>query len=265
MKVLGKIMRITIQAVVVVVLCLIATSSWATSTTWAFNTDSSDYDIDAYDTEFGNQLTIDTDDDGNPELNISAWSDTGCGWYCGDDRDIFNAFASTDSQGLLNYNRDNPNAIVDGEYAKIDSFSGDFDMMLFSFSDSVSLTGISLASIGYDSDVSIAAFSSLPTLTSSTWSSVATAALFSTSFANFNNGINDITNLSDSNNVVEAQYWLIGAYNAVFTDAGPYVGMGNDAFKLASITTEPSAVSEPAIMLIFASGLMLIWLRRKNH
>ncbi len=54
---------------------------------------------------------------------------------------------------------------------------------------------------------------------------------------------------------VVSKYWLVGAYNNVF-GTGSGLGIGNDYFKLNSITIEAAKVPEPGTVLLFAMGLL---------
>lgn len=246
--------------------------SYAETTIWNFNTGASDYNVENSGNAFGNLLSIDSDNDGTAELTIQAWSDTGCGWGCGSDSEVFQGFASTNSGGLLNYNRDTPNGTntLTGEEHVIDNRDGDTDMMFFSFTESTALTGIDIGWIsdGYDSDVSIVAFNSLPTLSGNTWSDIVTQSIFSASFSNLGKAPYALSN-EIAGTVVEAKYWLIGAYNSIFGDSGANDNSA-DSFKLASITTQttpkpPTEVAEPSTLAMFASfGLFLMWRRKKS-
>jgi len=248
--------------------------SYAETTTWNFEAGSSGYDVDSSGNVFGNVLSIDSDNDGTAELTIEAWSDTGCGWNCGNDNIVDQGFASTNSLGLLNYNLDTTSDLT-GEEHVIDNRDGDTDMMLFSFTQSTALTGIDIGWIsgGYDSDVSIAAFSSLPTLSGNTWSDIVSQSIFSASFSNLGLAPYALSN-EVAGAAVEAQYWLVGAYNSIFGDSGANDNNA-DSFKLASITTQtakpspkpPTAVevAEPSTLVMFASfGLLLMWRRKKS-
>jgi hypothetical protein len=250
--------------------------SFAEPTVWDFATDATNYDVDNSANAFGNLLSIDSDNDGNPELTIQAWADTGCGWSCGNDDHVQQGFASTNSGGLLNYNLDDPsgNGNLQGEDHVIDN-KADVDMMFFSFVESTALTGIDIGWANGDTDVSIAAFNTLPTLSGNTWSNIVGQSIFSSSFSNLGTAPYALANVA-SGAVVEAQYWLIGAYSSIFGDSGAN-DHSADSFKLASITTErtikPSPkpptditeVSEPSTIALFASfGLFLMWRRKRS-
>jgi len=112
--------------IISVLLAFVASTSisYAETTIWVFEDDSSNYDVDSSGNNFGNQLSIDTDNDGTAELTIEAWADTGCGWFCGADNEVFQGYASTNAYGLLNYNLDAPNnSSLTGEDHTIDNRS----------------------------------------------------------------------------------------------------------------------------------------------
>jgi hypothetical protein len=257
-----------------VLLTFIASTSmsYAETTTWNFATGSGNYDVDNSGNAFGNELSIDSDDDGTAELTIQAWADTGCGWNCDPDDQVQQGFASTNSGGLLNYNLDTPTGTdpLTGEEHVIDN-RDDVDMMFFSFSESTALTGIDIGWYSGDTDISIAAFSSMPTLSGNTWVNIVGQSIFSASFSNLGSAPYSLAN-EVSGAVVEAKYWLIGAYSSVFGDSGANDN-SSDKFKLASITTKitktipkpPSEVSEPSTIAMLASiGLFLMWRRKKT-
>ena len=248
--------------------------SYAEITTWEFRQGAANYDVDNSANAFGNLLSIDSDNDGTPELTIEAWANTGCGWSCGNDDHVAQGFASTNDWGLLNYNLDSSSGSLKGENHVIDNAGGDVDMMFFSFSESTALSGIDIGWFSGDSDVSIAAFSTLPTLNGNTWNTIVGQSIFKASFSNLGNAPYSLTN-EVAGAVVEAKYWLIGAYSSIFGDSGAN-DSNSDSFKLASITTTQTLktppkdpdlveVAEPSTIAIFASfGLFLMWRRKKT-
>jgi hypothetical protein len=257
--------------IIAVLLAFVASISisYADETVWVFETDKPNQVVSSGN-NFGNELTIDTDGDGVDDLSIEAWASTGCGWSCGQDDEVFQGYAATNAWGLLNYNLDTPDGTLTGENHVIDNGNGDVDMMFFSFLESTALTGIDLG-WAQDSDISIAAFGTLPTLQGNTWSQIAAQSIFSASFNDIGTSPYSLAN-KISGVVVEAQYWLIGAYTSTFGNI--HVSSQNDAFKIASITTEttkkpepkpPTEVAEPSTFAVFASfGLFLMWRRKKS-
>lgn len=239
-------------------------------TTWDFATGSANYDVDNSSVAFGNLLSIDSNDDGTSELTIQAWADTGCGWNCGTDDEVYQGFASTDSGGLLNFNLDTSDGSLTGEEDTIDNRS-DVDMMFFSFSESTALTGIDIGWYSGDTDISIAAFSSMPILSGNTWANIVGQSIFSASFSNPGAAPYSLQN-EVLGVVVESNYWLVGAYSSVFGDSGANDN-NSDKFKLASITTQtsrppeepPIEVPEPTTISMFASfALFLMWRRKRS-
>lgn len=209
---------------------------------------------------YGNNMLLSND---GFEVTITAWADTG--EVSGDDR-IESAAVSRNNSGLLNYNRhysDN----YDSHY--VDNY-GDTDMLLFTFDDLVSITGIDLGYFNNDSDISIAAFDSLPTLQGQTWANVADGASFSASFTDIGT-----TNYSIATSTagVDSKYWVIGAYNSSFGTVSDSDQFG-DKLKIAGITTvagsspdpkPPTDVAEPSSLAVLASfGLFAAWRRRKS-
>ncbi|MEP0354514.1 exosortase-dependent surface protein XDP1 [Paraglaciecola sp.] len=240
--------------------------SYAESTTWVFETGASEYDVDSYTSEFGNQLSVDSDNDGTADLTIEAWASTGCGLYCGNDNEVEQGYASTNAWGLLNNNLDE--GLSNNSSHTVDNKGGDVDMMLLSFTESTALTGIDLGWAYNDTDISIAAFSNLPTLSGNTWAEIATQSIFSASFSNI--GTSPYTLVNEvSNVVVEAQYWLVGAYTSVFGNLGSNDDSYDDRIKIASITTETTAstpvaeVPEPSTIMFFALFGLILVSRRK--
>ncbi|GAC26383.1 hypothetical protein GMES_4110 [Paraglaciecola mesophila KMM 241] len=227
-------------------------------TVWNFTTSGTKYGSGNYD---GNQLNFSSSDNA---LSINAWADTGSS------NSIETATAAQNSWGLLNLNRDeNYNEhYVDNGY--------DSDMLLLTFDDFVSITKIDLGSAPYDSDISIAAFDSLPTLEGQTWSDVSSASnvLFSTSFADLSTNWVSLTSETAG---YDSKYWVIGAYNSSFgqsSSSNGYFGGGNDFLKIAGIKTiagtgpdpkPPTDVAEPSSLAVLASfGLFAAWRRRKS-
>jgi len=241
----------------------VTSSSFASETVWDFTTSNSattSFGSGSGTSSYGNSLTF--NQNGN-SVNVTAWADTN-EVSSGSDK-IESATAANNYWGLLNYNRNS------GDEHYVDN-NGDFEMLLLDFGDAVSLTSIDLGSYSNDSDVSIGAFTSMPTLNGSTWSSVASSAFFTTSFSNIGNAAYAINNLKN-NIVVEARYWLIGAYNTAFGGNTGWTG-AKDYIKIAGITTknalspkpdDSTAVPEPSSLAIFACfGMALLWRRRQK-
>tara|TARA_R110000772_G_scaffold13210_10_gene39477 strand:- start:3187 stop:3954 length:768 start_codon:yes stop_codon:yes gene_type:complete len=232
--------------------------SLATDTTsWNFKTANGQADQWGSGAQYGNEMNFSAD---GTNLSITAWADTN--EVSGDDK-IEDAAVSRNGSGLLNYNR-HYNDRADEHY--VDN-KDDTDMLLFTFDDLVSITGINIGYYSDDSDISIAAFDSLPTLQGQTWASVANAASYSASFSNLERSNYSI---ASSTAGVDSKYWVIGAYNGAF--GSPGWTTGNDNLKIAGITTTlgatpkpPTDVAEPSSLAILASfGLFAAWRRKKS-
>ncbi|NMH58892.1 exosortase-dependent surface protein XDP1 [Alteromonas ponticola] len=239
---------------------------FAEDTTWNF--------ADVADTGnyYGNQINV---SQSGQNLTVSAWADSGVTWgndgYGRLNGTIESARVDANSWGLLNYNRLH-DYYHDGKKADghmIDNSLGT-DMLLFSFDEAVSVTNLNLGwaqdsnKRGY-SDISIAAFSELPSLNGSNWSDVvnSTTLTFSSTFANVSTGGYDLSSIA-----TEARYWLIGAYNSVFGTADK-AGKGNDGFKLLALTTHAkqptSDVPAPATGALMAAVCALVIYRRRKQ
>lgn len=153
----------------------------------------------------------------------------------------------------------------------IDSRNGDFDMLLLSFSDAVTLNSIELGWIYNDSasrsDVSIMAGSSALTAGTS-WSSLLTLANGWQSAGNYNNvGYgSEVVN----SGAISSKYWLIGAYNPniSFDTNIAWNDSSYEAFKLrtVSVTKTIVKVPEPSALLLFGLGLLgLVAVRRRAY
>ena len=231
------------------------------TTSWNFTTYSTQFGS-GY--SYGNELNFSSADN---DLTVTAWADT---------RDNSNpdtiqtALAAHNSHGLLNYNRDEGSS-----QHYVDNYGEETDMLLFTFDELVSITGLDIGWYSNDSDISIAAFdssnsASAPSLVGKTWAQVAEDAIFKTSI---NNAVVNGTSFASltAEQGIESKYWIIGAYNSSF---GTGSDNWSDKLKIAGITTvagvgpdpkPPTDVAEPSSLAVLASfGLFAAWRRRKS-
>ncbi|WAJ69795.1 exosortase-dependent surface protein XDP1 [Catenovulum adriaticum] len=243
---------------------LFSGASFAANQTWDFkNTDSN----------LNNNSTGNTwsDSQGGVDLAATAWADTDeeydCsglqfGLWCSSGWNVTNQVESaridTNSHGLLAYNQN-----IDAH--TIDNFI-DYDMILLSFSKDVNLSGITLGWAFPDSDITVAAFDSEPSLSGETWDAVASSASDIWTFENVS--VNSYYDFSADTAGVNSQYWLVGAYNASFEYLHDCI---SDAIKIAGITTstttsgKPVPVPEPASILLFLAGLFGVMLKYRKQ
>lgn len=136
--------------------------------------------------------------------------------------------------------------------------NGDFDMLLFSFTEAVTLDSIDLGWIRNSgttrSDVSILAGTSAALLSplNSSWQSLLGNG-WQLAGQYDNVGLNEyVVNASD----IASKYWLIGAYNPLLGNAIPNNDIDTEAFKLAAVTVSTSQVPEPSLLGLFGLGLL---------
>lgn len=150
----------------------------------------------------------------------------------------------------------------------VDNTNGDYDALLLSFSTVVDLSNLSIGWVNNqtnDADVSLLAYtgaapfsgnlngfgSNWGALLSNGWSVVGNYARNGT--GQFNVNASDVT----------SKYWLVSAYNNAF-GSGNNLGVGNDYFKLKSVTIEAVKVPESSTLLLMAMGLLgLVVVRRR--
>ncbi|WP_018982939.1 exosortase-dependent surface protein XDP1 [Salinimonas chungwhensis] len=238
----------------IAILCalpFISLSALAADTVWNFNSSQAHLNID--NKRAGN--TLSTFQNGQ-SLEVTAWSGK-------ESKRVKSAIIGANEWGLLATNTGQGHSkgeYNDGHYIDNEQSS---DMLLFSFENSVSVSGLRLGAVYNDRDLSIAAFSSMPILAGRSWENIANQAVFKESYSNAD--FSHSNTLSFSNIVTEAKYWLIGAYNTNFGGNTFWTGE-KDYFKLVSLTTHFSPrvdVPAPATALLFGALGMLVLRRRK--
>lgn len=160
----------------------------------------------------------------------------------------------------------------------------DFDMVLFSFSEKVTLTSGSFSSIYHynntDSlkEVSVVGLDDIDKFQDGgdfTWSDIALNSAIETATGHFAVGSKvDNYYQSEFTDLSAAKYWLVGAYNTIFDNG---VSQESDfGFKLSALgfsinntpdtpDTPSTEVSEPGALALMSLGLGLVLYRRKRR
>ncbi|MEQ3638437.1 MAG: exosortase-dependent surface protein XDP1 [Alteromonas sp.] len=199
------------------------------------------------------------------DVSITAWSDTLGGQ---------NRFVGAADLGIYENSLTVTNRAGDGDDHYIDN-GRYFDMVLFSFGEAVTLKGASFYSIDRNkvangvNDVTVAGLSDnvfgLFQSGNNTWSDIAGKAISSGTY-----GIKGLQSTFDG--LTSAKYWLVGAYNSVFSDDNYTSNL--IGFKLSSLNIEakgpsieepPTEVSEPGALALMSLGLGLVLYRRKRR
>lgn len=199
-------------------------------------------------------------------VEITAWSDT-----LGES----NKFVGSANLGTFKNSLTVTNKAGNGDNHYIDN-GRYFDMVLFSFDQAVSLNGATFYSIETSkrgngkNDITVAGLSddvlSLFTSGRNTWSDIAGKAVTNAS-GHF--GINNLQSTFEG--LTSAKYWLVGAYNSVFSNDNYKDNLVG--FKLSSLgieladepTQPPTEVSEPGALALMSLGLGLVLYRRKRR
>ncbi len=231
-----------------------------------------------------------TDNDGvyinDVFIEVSGWSDTGGHndelveqAYFGSNARWYSSYTNATGYGMYNADESNGERNGGSDPHAIDNMGYwyDTDMVLFSFSEEVSLDSAQFSyalNSGNDQEVSILGLSSIDGLTggNSTWTQIAnnygvagTAGSFS---IDMNNGIyNSSFTTTDT-----AKYWLVGAYNSAFAYVDNFTDR-NDAFKIASIgfskvasdpNNTPDPVNAPSSFAFFLlAGGFAAWRKKQ--
>lgn len=158
---------------------------------------------------------------------------------------------------------DSPNHAVDNE-------SGDFDMLLLSFDQAVTLKSIDLGWISGDSDMSFMAFNGT-TFNSSSLLGKKWEALIGNGWQSAGNYYNvDYGNTGAVNLTnITSQYWLVGAYNSAlggFTGPNKNTTGKTDYFKVKGVIVDKPVVKvpEPSTLVMMFLGLLGLGLARRH-
>ena len=166
---------------------------------------------------------------------------------------------------------------VGNEYGK-----QDFDMILLSFSESVTLTSGSFSSAYHYNDtnsskeVSVVGLDDINKFQGSesfTWSDIASIKGIETGHFSVGSKVNNYYQ-SEFTGLSAAKYWLVGAYNTIFDNGASQES--DFGFKLSALgfsinntpdtpTKPPTEVSEPGALALMSLGLGLVLYRRKRR
>ena len=254
--------------------CLLfcAGSAWATDSSLAEHTYSYDFDevnINV-DPTTGNVVNVN-----GVYVSISGWSDSA--QLSHGDSGQYDRVISAELQEVYNYGWAVRNSWEEtGSHQTVDNIGyKDFDFVLFSFSEAVTLTDIDFgwASTSSSQEVSVASLgeSNVNLLTSqqSTWSSIIAGALSSSfSLTRIGSGAQHTTSLDIAQ---ASRYWLVGAYNTVFGSVSGGSSY-NDQYKISGIEftrnlvpdDNSTPVSAPGTLAIMCLSLFIFALERKK-
>ena len=157
----------------------------------------------------------------------------------------------------------------------------DFDMILLSFSESVTLTSGSFSSIYHynntdsSKEVSVVGLADINKFQGSesfTWSDIASTSAIGAATRHYSVG-SKVGNYyqSEFTGLSAAKYWLVGAYNTIFDNGASQ--QSDFGFKLSALgfsigntpSTPPPEVSEPGALALMSLGLGLVLYRRKRR
>jgi hypothetical protein len=280
----------TMKKLCCVLLSLVCAQVSAGTQTWEFtnstdNNSQLDYSTADY---YGDGNTINMMIDGI-SLEVSGWSDTRGQSYTSTPETVEQAelvyYGSRKygaQLGMINQDEgdDTPNHSIDS-YDYNGCWGDDIDMVLLSFSEAVSLEGITIGWAREDygtydstrkSDITAVAYTgdvnAGPNIANRSWSDIASDSAW-TFVENLMDATQNSYHTVDNNGNVLSNFWLVGAYNPVFSNTN--YSTNNDGFKLAGITTSAASnppatpVPEPsALLLMLASLGLLVRKRQKN-
>ncbi len=246
-------------------------------------------------------------------VGLTAWSDTGyyksykdtftSSYYLDENDDLVKKQGMLDgwinSNNTIGYGLINKDSTEQSDYT-ISSYYGDahtidnkrtgdrgkqdFDMVLLSFSESVTLTSGSFSSVYHynntnsSKEVSVVGLDNINKFQSSenfTWSDIASTSAIEAATGHFSVG-SKVNNYyqSEFTGLSAAKYWLVGAYNTIFDNGASQES--DFGFKLSALgfsidntpdtpTKPPTEVSEPGALALMSLGLGLVLYRRKRR
>ncbi|AZZ92684.1 PEP-CTERM sorting domain-containing protein [Hahella sp. KA22] len=139
---------------------------------------------------------------------------------------------------------------------------GDFDMIMLSFSEAVSLSSFQNGWYAYDSDVSLLAYTGgAPSynLNDKDWE-----GLLSDGWSVAGNYSNTMTKETATSTDLVSKFWLIGAYNPAFGELGELCNELNDHFKLKMLTIDTVECPEPTALGLFGLSLAGLFAARRR-
>jgi hypothetical protein len=198
-------------------------------------------------------------------LKINGWSDTGCGDYCGDDDEVSKGqmYYWGDAYGWGLVNKDEETDYYDHSIDNAD----DYDMVLLSFSEAVTLEGIQVGwsmdtgSYRGDGETELVAMS-LPDeghagVNGRTWDTIFDKAEDSALFVD-SAPIDGYYQANTSDSLGSSKYWLVGLANFALNCWDDL-----DGFKLMGVTAKVTEVSEPSMFVLFAVALGFLVRRQR--
>lgn len=200
---------------------------------------------------------------------VSGWSDTYNNLY-NQDTEIEAATLDRFGSGWGVVNNDECSS-CDPQHSMDNIGSGgwvDYDMILVSFSEAVTLTGANFSWLYNTSqtEISVAAISGAlaSNIDENTWQNVVDDAGKMWSDSSHVSGLYAGINAGQT----ASQYWLVGAYNSIFNTNFSGGTNNNDGMKLSSLDfsiTTTTDVPEPQTALIMSLGLFALMLRRRKQ
>lgn len=220
-------------------------------------------------------------------VSYSTWADTDYSDDDNDDRVIQqNGLDYSGSDyGYAMTNKDHGGQLSD--WHTIDNnqsdYKFDFDMVLFSFSEKVSLTDTSfkyLTGAGNENQLTVVGFSNIDIFkntgsSQTSWTDIANSSAITSVFhSNISTAANGKGNYSVTYpTFTDAKYWLVGAYNTFFDPNTSASDISGSGFKLSALgfsvdrtpDTPSTEVSEPGMLALMGLGLgMLAWRRKRS-
>ncbi len=219
-------------------------------------------------------------DGSNIYVSYTTWADTA---GSSDNRVVKQLGLDYSSKyGLAMTNRDHVYADWHTIDNNPDDKKFDFDMVLFSFSEAVTLTNTKfnyLTGAGNENQLTVVGFDNIDMFKNTgkaytTWQNFADSdAVTSVTHMNISPNPSNLGKyeVTYPTTLTEAKYWLIGAYNTYFDPTANETSISGSGFKLASLgisqstQTPTTEVSEPGALALMSLGLGLVLYRRKRR